>query len=152
MIDEMDEAGVRIHWFRPLRGSSWTGEPPHPSEGVVVDEAIGFTGGVGIADEWRGDARDEHEWRDTHFRICGPAVDGLRAAFLDNWLETDDELFEASVDRFPDQPQPGSTVVQACGVHRRRAGATSPRCSARSCSSPRRGPDHDRVLRARYPV
>ena len=29
------------------------------------------------------------EWRDTHFRIEGPAVDGLRAAFLDNWAETD---------------------------------------------------------------
>ena len=34
--------------------------------------------------------------------------------FLDNWLETDDVLFEASVDRFPDQPQAGSSLVQ-CG-------------------------------------
>jgi cardiolipin synthase len=40
-------------------------------------------------------------------------VDGLRAAFLDNWIETDDELFDPRVDRFPDQPQPGSTVVQS---------------------------------------
>ena len=48
------------------------------------DEAVGFTGGVGIADCWKGDARSEAEWRDSHFRIEGPAVDGLRAAFLDN--------------------------------------------------------------------
>ena len=79
---------------------------------MIVDEAVGFTGGVGIADEWLGDAANEREWRDTHFRIEGPAVDGLRAAFLDNWAETDPELFDDGVDRFPDQPQPGAAVVQ----------------------------------------
>lgn len=36
----------------------------------------------------------------------------MRAAFLDNWVETDDVLFDATIDRFPDQPQPGSTVIQ----------------------------------------
>jgi cardiolipin synthase len=40
-------------------------------------------------------------------------VDGLRAAFLDNWLEVDDDLFDEDVDRFPEQPQPGSSVVQS---------------------------------------
>ncbi len=79
---------------------------------LITDEAVGFTGGVGIADCWRGDARDETEWRDTHFRIEGPAVDGLRAAFLDNWAETDSGMFDEGVDRFPDQPQPGRAVVQ----------------------------------------
>ena len=79
---------------------------------MVVDESVGFTGGVGIADEWHGDARNAAEWRDTHFRIRGPAVDGLRAAFLDNWVETDPELFDERVDRFPDQPKPGETLVQ----------------------------------------
>jgi len=79
---------------------------------MVVDESIAFTGGVGIADEWNGDARNENEWRDTHFRVRGPAVDGLRAAFLDNWIETDPELFDPEIDRFPDQPQPGEAVIQ----------------------------------------
>ena len=77
---------------------------------MVVDEAIGFTGGVGIADEWNGDARNEHEWRDTHFRVRGPAVDGLRAAFLDNWLETDPELFDAS-----DRPVPRTAPARRRG-------------------------------------
>jgi cardiolipin synthase len=79
---------------------------------LVVDEAIAFTGGVGIADEWLGDAQDEHHWRDTHFRLAGPAVDGLRAAFLDNWSETDRDLFDERVDRFPHQPDAGTSVVQ----------------------------------------
>jgi cardiolipin synthase len=79
---------------------------------MIVDEATGFTGGVGIADEWLGNAENPSQWRDTHFQVQGPAVDGLRAAFLDNWVETDPELFDQSVDRFPDQPRAGSTLVQ----------------------------------------
>jgi cardiolipin synthase len=109
----MDEAGVQIRWFRPLaRWQVHKANHRTHRKVLIVDEAIGFTGGVGIADEWDGDARDEHEWRDTHFRVRGAAVDGLRAAFLDNWVETDDVLFQDGVDRFPEQPQPGSAVVQ----------------------------------------
>ncbi len=112
-VKVLEDACVRLHWFRPL--------PRLPLRQVnhrthrkvmVVDEAVAFTGGVGIADEWRGNASNEREWRDTHFRIHGPAVDGLRAAFLDNWAEADSELFDPGVDRFPEQPKPGRAVVQ----------------------------------------
>jgi cardiolipin synthase len=113
-VTMMGEAGVQVRWFRPLsRFQLHKANHRTHRKVLIVDEAVGFTGGVGIADEWNGDARNEHEWRDTHFRVRGPAVDGLRAAFLDNWLETDDVLFEPDVDRFPDQPQDGSTVVQS---------------------------------------
>jgi cardiolipin synthase A/B len=109
----MDEAGVHIRWFRPLsRMQIHKANHRTHRKVLIVDEEVGFAGGVGIADEWNGDARNEREWRDTHFRIRGPAVDGLRAAFLDNWVEIDDVLFQSEVDRFPEQPQPGSTLVQ----------------------------------------
>jgi cardiolipin synthase A/B len=114
LITMMDEAGVHIRWFRPLASHQIHAANHRTHRKVLIaDEAIGFTGGVGIADEWNGDARNEREWRDTHFRVRGPAVDGLRAAFLDNWVETDDVLFQPEVDRFPEQPQPGSTLVQS---------------------------------------
>jgi cardiolipin synthase len=113
-VTMMGEAGVQIRWFRPLsRFQLHKANHRTHRKVLIVDEAVGFSGGVGIADEWNGDARNEHEWRDTHFRVRGAAVDGLRAAFLDNWLETDDVLFEPDVDRFPDQPHDGSTVVQS---------------------------------------
>ena len=113
LVSEMEDAGVRVRWFRPLHRLQPTKVNHRTHRKVmIVDEATGFTGGVGIADEWSGDARSEDEWRDTHFRVRGPAVDGLRAAFLDNWLETDPEVFDASIDRFPDQPQPGRAVIQ----------------------------------------
>jgi cardiolipin synthase len=112
-VEMMTEAGVNLHWFRPfhkLRPSTLNHRTHRKV--LVVDESTAFTGGVGIADEWCGDARGESEWRDTHFRIRGPAVDGLRSAFLDNWAETDAELFDDRFDRFPSQPEPGRAVVQ----------------------------------------
>jgi cardiolipin synthase len=113
LIHMMEDSGVRVRWFRPLHRLALTKANHRTHRKVmVVDEAIAFTGGVGIADEWNGDARNEHEWRDTHFRVRGPAVDGLRAAFLDNWIETDPEIFDPTVDRFPQQPQRGGTVIQ----------------------------------------
>jgi cardiolipin synthase A/B len=113
LVSEMEDAGVRVRWYRPLHRLQPTKVNHRTHRKVmIVDEATGFTGGVGIADEWKGDARSEDEWRDTHFRVRGPAVDGLRAAFLDNWLETDPEVFDASIDRFPDQPKPGEAVIQ----------------------------------------
>lgn len=113
LVSEMEDAGVRLRWFRPLHRLQPTKVNHRTHRKVmIVDEATGFTGGVGIADEWCGDARTEDEWRDTHFRVRGPAVNGLRAAFLDNWLETDPEVFDDSIDRFPDQPQPGQAVIQ----------------------------------------
>jgi cardiolipin synthase A/B len=113
LLDEMSEAGVQVRWFRRLtRLQANKANHRTHRKVLVVDEEVAFTGGVGIADEWRGDARDESEWRDTHFRIRGPAVDGLRAAFLNSWAEGDDALFDATIDQFPDQPQPGPTIIQ----------------------------------------
>src|SRR5213079_785653 len=59
-----------------------------------------------------GDARDETEWRDTHFRVTGPAISGLQAAFLDNWIETDVAFLQPGVDRFPAQPEQGNVTMQ----------------------------------------
>jgi cardiolipin synthase A/B len=113
LIDEMIEAGVQLRWFRPLSRVR-LGEVNHRTHRkvLVVDESVAFTGGVGISDLWMGDARNEQEWRDTHFKVEGPAVDGLRAAFLDNWSETDDSIFDLERDRFPSQPALGESVIQ----------------------------------------
>jgi cardiolipin synthase len=113
LVRRMQDGGVHVRWFRPLsRLRPFEVNHRTHRKVLIVDEAVAFTGGVGIADEWQGDARDAGEWRDTHFRVAGPCVDGLRSAFLDNWAETDPELFDEAIDRFPDQPQPGRAVVQ----------------------------------------
>jgi cardiolipin synthase len=113
LLGVMEDAGVKLRWFRPLSRFR-PGQVNHRTHRkvMIVDEDTGFTGGVGIADEWLGNAENASQWRDTHFRIHGAAVDGLRAAFLDNWVETDSELFDPCIDRFPAQPRAGSAIVQ----------------------------------------
>ena len=59
---------------------------------LVADGAVGLTGGVGIAEEWTGDAQDPDHWRDTHVRVRGPVVRGLLGAFAENWLEATGEV------------------------------------------------------------
>jgi cardiolipin synthase len=116
LIQHMTECGVDVEWFRkPL----WQGRLSSPFKQnhrthrkvLIVDERTGFTGGVGIAEEWCGDARDENEWRDTHVRVVGPAVDGLAAAFAQNWAESGRPLAEKP-DLFPEHEAKGDSVVQ----------------------------------------
>ncbi|MEU9201248.1 phospholipase D-like domain-containing protein [Streptomyces sp. NPDC048332] len=111
-LDLMDEAGVEVAWFRkPLYLSPLKQNHRCHRKVLVIDERTAFTGGVGIAEEWCGDARNEHEWRDTHVQVSGPAVDGLAAAFAQNWAECHDELFD-SRDRFVTSERQGEAVVQ----------------------------------------
>ncbi|WP_079049592.1 phospholipase D-like domain-containing protein [Streptomyces torulosus] len=112
LLDLMTDAGVQVAWFRkPVWLSPFKQNHRCHRKALVVDEHMAFTGGVGIAEEWCGDARTPSEWRDTHVQVRGPAVDGIAAAFAQNWAECHDELFDHR-DRFTEHPQVGSSVVQ----------------------------------------
>jgi cardiolipin synthase A/B len=89
LLDSMQAAGVRLHRYRPLNWYN-IGRMNNRTHRklLVIDGRIGFTGGVGIADQWSGDGGDPEHWRDTHFRIEGPVVAQLQAAFNDNWIKT----------------------------------------------------------------
>ncbi|MEV6394480.1 phospholipase D-like domain-containing protein [Streptomyces sp. NPDC051907] len=112
LLDAMERAGVQVAWFRkPLYLSPLKQNHRCHRKVLVVDEETAFTGGVGIAEEWCGDARNENEWRDTHVEVRGPAVDGIAAAFAQNWAECHDELFDDR-DRFIEQRPQGNALVQ----------------------------------------
>lgn len=89
LIERMQKAGVRIEWYRPLRWYTLSriNNRTHRKL-LVVDGRIAFTGGVGIADGWTGNAGDAGHWRDMHFRVEGPVVSQFQAAFNDNWIKT----------------------------------------------------------------
>ncbi|HJR18029.1 MAG TPA: phospholipase D-like domain-containing protein [Gemmatimonadales bacterium] len=88
MIEEMKQAGVNVVKYHPLRWYNLgrLNNRTHRKL-LVVDGTVGFTGGVGIADNWLGNAEDPDHWRDSHFRVEGPAVAQVQAAFMDNWIE-----------------------------------------------------------------
>jgi cardiolipin synthase len=101
LSDDFEAAGAKIVWFHPV--SMWTIEATNNRTHrklLIVDGEIGFTGGAGVADHWLGNARNEDEWRDTHFQITGPLVRSLEACFYENWIE-------AGGTDAPELPAPG---------------------------------------------
>jgi cardiolipin synthase A/B len=93
LTEMMTAAGADVRMFRaPWARSPFTHNHRTHRKVLVVDGEVAFTGGVGIAEEWQGDARDPSEWRDTQIRVRGPAVAGLHAAFVQNWAETGGDL------------------------------------------------------------
>ncbi len=89
LLDELVDAGVELERYHPLRWYSIArlNNRTHRKL-LVIDGRIGFTGGVGIADQWQGHAQDPDHWRDIHFRVEGPVVAQLQAGFMDNWIKT----------------------------------------------------------------
>lgn len=105
LVTQMREAGCQIGIFREARWYSWTRYNHRTHRRLlIVDGCVGFTGGVGIADEWAGHAQSPANWRDTHARITGPAVASLQAAFADNWNHCTDDLLLNARDYPPLEP------------------------------------------------
>jgi cardiolipin synthase len=100
-LQEMEDAGVRVERYRPLHWYNLARMNNRTHRKLlVVDGRVGFTGGVGIGDPWRGHAQDPDHWRDMHFRIEGPVVAQMQAAFNDNWTKTTGTIVNGA-DYFP---------------------------------------------------
>lgn len=88
LVERMEAAGVTFVWFRSPQWYTLKKVNNRSHRRIlVVDGSVGFTGGLGIADEWCGDAEGPAYWRETHVRVEGPAVRDLVGAFADNWAE-----------------------------------------------------------------
>lgn len=100
-LSVMEEAGVQVRKYHPPRwyDLSKLNNRTHRKL-LVVDGAVGFTGGVGIATEWTGHAQDPQHWRDTHFRAEGPVVAQMQATFGDNWTKTTGDVLHGA-DYYP---------------------------------------------------
>jgi cardiolipin synthase len=112
LVHEMAEAGVRVeryhplHWYHLVRMNNRTHRKL-----LVVDGKVGFTGGVGIADQWEGEAQDDEHWRDSHYRVEGPAVAQMQAAFLDNWIKATGAVLRGEA-YFPPLESTGDAAAQ----------------------------------------
>ncbi len=111
-INEMGRAGVKImkyhkpKWFHFRHLNHRTHRKL-----LVIDGRIGFTGGVGIADQWTGNAQDKDHWRDMHYRIEGPVVAEVQGAFSDNWTQASGEVLHGD-DYFPELRPAGPYQAQ----------------------------------------
>ncbi len=112
-IRALREAGVRFNFYNPPRLHRLPAlnfRDHHKL--LIIDGAVGFIGGVCIADAWSGNAKKNVDWRDTHFRVEGPVVAQLQAAFAANWLKTEGEVLFGEV-FFPSLEVRGDATAQA---------------------------------------
>ena len=93
LVHEMEDAGARVVRLRPVKPYAVRRVVNRTHRRLLIaDGRVGMTGGVGIAEEWTGDAQDPDHWRDTHVRVRGPVVRGMQGAFAENWLEGSGEV------------------------------------------------------------
>jgi cardiolipin synthase len=111
-ISEMKAAGVQVAYYHTLKWYNLTRLNNRTHRKIlVIDGKLGFTGGVGIADEWNGNAEDKNHWRDSHFKVEGPVVNQLQAAFMDNWNKINPEILHGE-EYFPYITPAGISLAQ----------------------------------------
>ena len=117
-LDQMRQAGVEVRQFHPLRWYNLgrINNRTHRKL-LVVDGRVGFTGGVGIAGQWTGNAQDPDHWRDSHFRAEGPVVAQMQAVLIDNWTKATGKVLHGET-YFP--------VLSAAGNSRAQVFSSSP--------------------------
>ncbi|HEY4640000.1 MAG TPA: cardiolipin synthase, partial [Thermoanaerobaculia bacterium] len=112
LIEFLLRNGIDIEWYHPLRWYT-IGTFNHRThrKTLIVDGTVGFSGGVGIADEWLGDADSKDHWRETMIRVEGPVVTQMQFAFMDNWVKSRGELL-TGLDYFPQVEPRGEHLTQ----------------------------------------
>lgn len=111
-VRRMKAAGIQVAKYNPLRWYSIVRMNNRTHRKIlVVDGRVGYTGGAGIGDEWRGDAQGPGQWRDTQFRVEGPAVAQMQAAFMENWIEVTGDVLHGE-DYFPQLAEAGRQLAQ----------------------------------------
>jgi cardiolipin synthase A/B len=111
-LEELKAAGVEMERYHPLRWYNVTRMNNRTHRKLlVVDGRIGFTGGVGIADQWQGQAESKDNWRDSHYQLEGPAVAQMQAAFTDNWIKARAQVLFGS-HYFPELKATGGSLAQ----------------------------------------
>ena len=126
LVAVMTQAGAQVERFHPPHWSN-LGRMNNRTHRklLLVDGRVGFTGGVGVAQPWTGNAQDPEHWRDTHFEITGPVVAQMQSVFIDNWLKVTGDVLHgpnyfpallpagpASAQMFSSSPSGGSESMQ----------------------------------------
>jgi cardiolipin synthase len=112
ILDQLESAGCQVAWYNPIRWYTLGrfNNRTH-RKSLIIDGRVAFTGGAGIADHWRGNARGPDEWRDLQIRLEGPAVVPLQTGFAHNWQQTTGELISGD-EYYPIIPPAGTQAVQ----------------------------------------
>jgi cardiolipin synthase len=122
-VDELKQGGVRVAEFHPIA-------PWRPRRGfnqrdhmkiLVVDGAVGFTGGINIGEEYDSLESGGGGWFDMHARVRGQIVGDLDALFVRTWWRAAGErlLPDATQVDSPPPPHMLASVIDNFGLRNR---------------------------------
>ncbi|NLW52678.1 MAG: cardiolipin synthase [Tissierellia bacterium] len=82
---------------------------------VIIDDTVGYIGGFNVGDDYLGESK-MGPWRDTHIRVEGGAILGLKLRFLKDWYYASGE--EPNLERdlepvFSGQGQSATQVISS---------------------------------------
>ena len=90
LLEELAQGGAKVVQFNPILSWPWRRRLlfRNHRKVLVVDERVGFTGGMNIGREYCGKRLGgTHQFRDTHLKVEGPAVFDLLSVFEDSYTE-----------------------------------------------------------------
>lgn len=95
ILDSLRGRGIQIYKFDPIDfpwvNHVWSRDH---RKIVVIDGAVGYLGGMNIADYYIEGKPKIGQWRDMHCRIEGHAVHDLQRIFIDMWARTTGEVLD----------------------------------------------------------
>lgn len=81
-LDSLRHDGIETYIFDPYRHPYLSHVPRDHRKIVVIDDEIGYIGGLNVADYYiNGKPEQYGGWRDVHIRITGDAVKGMQYYF-----------------------------------------------------------------------
>ncbi|WP_445010483.1 phospholipase D-like domain-containing protein [Vreelandella stevensii] len=110
-FERLEAAGVDvIRWRKPAWYELSRFNHRTHRKLLVVDGHTGFIGGANVTDSWLPEG-DDVGYRDHHFRVRGPVVGNMQAAFVDTWLDASGRLLLGER-YFPELSEEGDVTAQ----------------------------------------
>lgn len=97
-LKKLKEIGVETAQFLPFKFGRFLTALNYRNHRkiIIVDNKVGFTGGINISDKYlKGDAA-LGKWHDTHLKIEGEAVDYLNRVFITDWFLASEKKVDIS--------------------------------------------------------
>lgn len=140
IYDHVGSLHVPTRFFRRLKENGVDAQPffkvsfPHLGTRInwrnhrkmcIIDDTVGYIGGMNIADRYIDGGKKFASWRDTHTRVTGPIVSAMQYSFAIDWNFTGGELIK---DLAPRQTAGFGTLpgeVDGVGIQLLTSGPTS---------------------------
>lgn len=116
MLADLEARGVDLRWYHPLAPWTprWYPNRRNHRKVLIVDGAIGFAGGMNLAESHSAEFAGAEAWRDLVLRLEGPVVREMARRFVETWGRTGGDLAAAG-DLAPPLSERGKSAVQILG-------------------------------------